>query len=139
MIRDRSFLLLTEKTNIINKTFSISSEVRKIKDPISLKLKFKVDLEIENKNVVCFDKSMIKFPLILRKWREGDFFYPKGFNGKKKLSKYFKDEKFSLLEKEKQWLLCSGDNIIWVVGKRADNRYLANNNSKNKFQIMYNG
>ena len=139
LIRDRSFLLLTEKTNIINKTFSISSEVRKIKDPISLKLKFKVDLEIENKNVVCFDKSMIKFPLILRKWREGDFFYPKGFNGKKKLSKYFKDEKFSLLEKEKQWLLCSGDNIIWVVGKRADNRYLANNNSKNKFQIMYNG
>lgn len=74
-------------------------------------------------NTVYIDQKKIKYPLILRKWREGDVFYPFGMKGKKKLSKYFKDEKFSLLEKENTWLLCSGDYIIWVVGKRADNRF----------------
>ena len=56
-------------------------------------------------------------------------------NGKKKLSKYFKDEKYSLLDKENQWLLCSEDQIIWVIGKRADNRYIANETTQNSIKI----
>jgi tRNA(Ile)-lysidine synthase len=66
---------------------------------------------------------MLKFPLILRKWQKGDYFYPFGMKGKKKLSKYFKDEKYSLIDKENQWLLCSRDDIVWIIGKRSDNRY----------------
>ena len=54
---------------------------------------------------------------------------------KKKLSKYFKDEKFSLLDKEKQWLLCSGEDIIWVVGKRVDERYSIECNKEDKWII----
>jgi tRNA(Ile)-lysidine synthase len=73
----------------------------------------------------------------LRNWRESDFFYPRGLNGRKKLSKYFKDEKFSILDKEKQWLLCSGDDIIWVVGKRVDERYSIEDNSEDKLIISY--
>jgi tRNA(Ile)-lysidine synthase len=46
--------------------------------------------------------------------------------GKKLLSKFFKDEKYSTLQKEAQWILCSGDQIVWVVGKRCDNRFAAN-------------
>ena len=57
--------------------------------------------------------------------------------GSKKLSKYFKDEKYSLLEKEAQWLLCSGDDIVWVVGKRADQRFLANGYTKDKWLIRH--
>ena len=57
------------------------------------------------------DKEKLKYPLILRKYRKGDYFYPAGMKGKKKLSKYFKDEKYSLVDKEKQWLLCSGEKI----------------------------
>ena len=79
--------------------------------------------------------KLLKFPLTLRKWRESDYFYPKGLEGKKKLSKYFKDEKFSLLDKEKQWLLCSGEDIIWVVGKRVDERYSIEYHKENRWII----
>ena len=73
----------------------------------------------------------------LRKWKQSDYFYPIGLKGKKKLSKYFKDEKFSLLDKESQWLLCSGEDIVWVIGKRADQRFLADEKTKDKWLIQY--
>ena len=55
--------------------------------------------------------------------------------GKKKLSKYFKDEKYSLLDKEKQWLLTSNNEIVWVIGKRADQRFLAHSETKEIVKI----
>ena len=70
-----------------------------------------------------FDKNLLTFPLKVRKWEKGDYFYPIGMKGKKKLSKFFKDEKYSLLQKENIWLLCSGLDVIWVIGKRMDDRY----------------
>ena len=73
---------------------------------------------------------MLKKPLLIRKSIKGDYFYPTGMSGKKLLSKFFKDEKYSLLEKEKQWLLCSGDQIVWVVGKRCDQRFAADKKTK---------
>ena len=66
----------------------------------------------------------IKFPLRLRKMKNGDIFYPFGMQGSKKLSKYFKDEKYSKLEKENTWLLVDDeDSILYVVGKRMDDRF----------------
>ena len=56
-------------------------------------------------------------------------------NGKKKLSKYFKDEKMSLIEKENTWLLCSNNQIVWVIGKRADQQFIANKTTKNIIQL----
>ena len=77
-----------------------------------------------------FDKSKLRFPLIVRKWRKGDYFYPFGMKGKKKLSDFFKDQKYSLLQKENIWLLCSGEDIIWLIGKRMDNRYKVTEKTK---------
>ena len=80
--------------------------------------------ETQNKNTIYVSKESLKFPLIVRKWQNGDYFYPTGMIGKKKLSKYFKDEKSSLLEKNNTWLLCNADNaIIWIVGMRKDSRF----------------
>jgi tRNA(Ile)-lysidine synthase len=76
------------------------------------------------------DFEKLQFPLTLRKWKEGDKFIPLGMKTFKKLSDYFIDNKFSLLEKKKQWLLCSGKDIIWVVGHRIDNRYKLESKTK---------
>jgi len=77
----------------------------------------------------------LQFPLIIRKWNEGDYFYPFGMKGKKKLSKYFKDEKLSLIDKSNQWILYSDNQIVWVIGKRQDERFKVETNTTNIVQI----
>ena len=78
----------------------------------------------------------LQFPLTLRKWQNGDFFYPSGMKGKKKLSKYFKDEKLSLLEKQNTWLLCNNnDDLIWVINHRKDNRFKVSSQTKHFLKI----
>jgi len=88
---------------------------------------FKINKDIRTAQ---FNKDLLRFPLIVRKWRKGDYFCPIGMKGKKKLSDFFKDEKYSLLQKENIWLLCSGENIIWLIGKRIDNRYKVTDKTK---------
>lgn len=76
---------------------------------------------IRDKHVACFDLDCIKFPLTLRHWRKGDYFVPFGMHGRKKISDYFNDRKFSLIEKENILLLCDSEKILWIVGERCSN------------------
>jgi tRNA(Ile)-lysidine synthase len=69
----------------------------------------------------------------VRKWKTGDFFYPFGMKGKKKLSDFFTDLKLSLFDKESTCLLCNGNDIAWVVGQRSDNRYKVTDKTKRVF------
>ena len=55
--------------------------------------------------------------------------------GKKKLSKFFKDEKLSLIDKEKALILCSDDQVVWVVGKRTDNRFIVTDQTSKFIKI----
>lgn len=78
---------------------------------------------VKDKNSATLDLNKLRFPLLLRRWQEGDWFIPYGMKGRKKVSDYFSDMKFSLYEKEKAWLLCSNNDIVWIVGERIDNRF----------------
>ncbi len=92
-------------------------------------------LKNAQKNEIFVDFDLLTFPLYLRKWQTGDYFYPLGMKGKKKLSDYFKDEKLSLPEKEKIWLLLQHNNIIWVAGKRPDERFKITDKTKKILHI----
>ena len=137
LLKDREKLILSER-NEINKSevFIIESIESKVNIPLKLRFCKAVNIFETVSNCIFVDESKIKFPLTIRKWQEGDYFYPSGMNGKKKLSKYFKDEKYSLLDKKNQWLLCSEDQIIWVIGKRADNRFINRETTQNSIKIV---
>ncbi|MBX7181107.1 MAG: tRNA lysidine(34) synthetase TilS [Bacteroidia bacterium] len=85
---------------------------------------------IKELGAIFLDCQKLQFPLKLRHWQKGDYFFPSGMKGKKKLSDFFIDQKMSKFEKDNTWLLCSGDDIVWVVGKRLDGRFLPNSTSK---------
>jgi len=88
-----------------------------------------------SKNKIFVDADQLKYPLSIRKWSEGDLFYPLGMKGKKKLSKFFKDEKLSLVDKEKVWILFSGDDVVWVIGRRPDERFKVTDNTTTILKI----
>ena len=138
LVKDRDFLLLTKIADNFQKEFQITKEETEIQLPIGLSISTVHIIEEVGPNVLYLDKETLKYPLTLRKWQKGDYFYPLGMGGRKKLSKYFKDEKVDVIAKEKQWLLCSGDDIIWVVGKRADDRYKITNSTKKILKIALN-
>uniref|UniRef100_UPI004049DAF0 tRNA lysidine(34) synthetase TilS n=1 Tax=Gelidibacter sp. TaxID=2018083 RepID=UPI004049DAF0 len=139
LLKDRTHLLLTEISEVTtNETIHISENDIKLETPFGILFFDEADAIFGRKNNGVFvDKTLLKYPLTLRKWQEGDFFYPLGMKGKKKLSKYFKDEKLSLIDKENVWVLCSDDAIVWVVGMRADERFKVTNATETILNIRH--
>ena len=137
LLKDRDFLLLSEIVSASDEIpISILKEDRTITTLFGELFFDKVDAIAEtSKNCIYVDADQLKFPLILRKWEEGDFFYPLGMKGKKKLSKYFKDEKLSLIDKEQIWILLSGVDVVWIIGKRADDRLKITESTTNILKI----
>jgi tRNA(Ile)-lysidine synthase len=137
LLKDREYLILTELVlEEDSQIISISEEDNNVLIPVGM-LHFDEVSQIETtkSNILYVDKECLKYPLTVRKWQEGDVFYPLGMKGKKKLSKYLKDEKQSLIDKENIWLLISGDAIVWVISKRADDRFKVTGKTKQILKI----
>ncbi|MBP2832977.1 tRNA lysidine(34) synthetase TilS [Aquimarina sp. U1-2] len=125
LVKDRAYLLLSPITEeISDTTYYISEEEQKaIIPPGVIQLRRVSEIKPTDLKTVYLDKEKLKYPLLVRKWKPGDYFYPFGMKGKKKLSKFFKDEKLSILAKENVWVLCSQEDIVWVINYRLDNRF----------------
>jgi tRNA(Ile)-lysidine synthase len=130
LLKDRHFLILSKRdaaSDVLEaqeKAFQIAENTVEIKNPVHLIFEDVLTKSMQNKNSIYVSKEHLKFPLIVRKWQNGDYFYPLGMQGKKKISKYFKDEKLSLLEKKNTWLLCNNNGlIIWIINRRQDHRF----------------
>ncbi|MFD2565583.1 tRNA lysidine(34) synthetase TilS [Aquimarina rubra] len=137
LVKNRGYLLLCPIIeDVSDRIYKIPEEENMIIIPSGMiKLKEVSDVSNTDLKTIYLDKEKLKYPLIVRKWKEGDYFYPLGMKGKKKLSKYFKDEKLSLLAKERVWLLCSGDEIVWIINYRADNRFKISPETKNILKV----
>ena len=129
LVKDRTHLILTHRNDGVIKSsstasFMIEKAAINIQTPAGT-LSFEAAAAVvgHQSHVIFVDQSKLKFPLTLRQWEEGDVFHPLGMKGKKKLSKYFKDEKLSLIAKENVWLLISEEKIVWVLNRRADERF----------------
>lgn len=140
LIKDREVLILTRIQTETSTKFVFDIEVDELVLPdLKLRKESVSELDVLKKNQAVFDEDQLQFPLYVRKWEDGDFFFPFGMKGKKKISKLFKDLKYSTVAKEAAWLLCSGSDIIWVLGERTDDRYKINKQATKlvKFTAFY--
>ena len=137
LIKDRDCLILSPLQSQENQQeFEIESLESKVKFPLNLDFSTVSKIGVASNSTIFVDQDKLVFPLTLRHWNEGDVFQPFGMEGKsKKVSKLFKDEKLSLIDKEKVWLLCSNNQVVWVVGIRQDERFKIDPNSKNLLKI----
>lgn len=141
IIKDREYLLITSLEKTASGIYHIEKEEGECQVPVKLSWKKTVlnkEFQLEkDQNIAYFDYDKLKFPLTIRTWKPGDWFIPFGMTGRKKLSDYFSDRKYSLLDKEKVWLLCSGKDIIWIIGERTDNRFRINKTTKRVLIINF--
>ena len=126
LVKDREKLFISLIHEKENKIYYIEANDLKLIEPLNIKIEklpgkdFKIRKE---QNIACLDFGNLEFPLLIRKWQEGDYFQPLGMSGFKKLSDFLIDEKIPLHQKENIWLLCSGEKIVWVMDHRIDNRF----------------
>lgn len=137
LLKNRDELLLSELQKNTNDTFAIPKNTKSIKLPICIDFTEVKEPGAFASSTAYIDKDKIQNTFVVRKWQKGDYFYPIGMNGKKKLSNYFKDKKLSLLEKENMWLLCDGNDIIWIIGQRLDDRYKISKTTKTILKIKH--
>jgi len=135
LLIDRNKILITDILTDENYNSFINETDNECITPVKLKIKYvkkNNDFVIPaDANIACLDYSKLTFPLNVRTWQKGDKFYPLGMKTSKKISDFLIDNKVPLIFKEKVFLLCSNDKIVWVIGMRIDNRFKTTSKTKN--------
>ncbi len=142
IIKDREYLIIEEsskKDNTIQPEYYISTNDSFINFPVKLRISRFIKpvnfVPSKETSIAFLDEDKLKFPLKIRKWKTGDYFYPLGMNKKKLLSDFFIDNKFTIPEKEKTWIITSNNQIVWIVGFRIDNRFRVTESTERGFRI----
>lgn len=138
IVKSRNVLEILFDKDICNDKYYIDEVEGLVEKPVKMKLKILDSKDVtivKNKRFLYADLDKISFPLCLRHWENGDFFYPFGAKGKKKISDFYVDEKLSAVQKKGQWLLCSNNEIIWIVGMRSDDRIKIDDRTQNVLVI----
>ena len=137
LLKNREYLILTKKVRLQEISTLINSSKEEIKISAGTIIFSKAD-KIDKKNPysIFLDSKKLKFPLKVRNVVSGDYFYPFGMDGKKKVSKYLKDQKISKYDKERTLILETSKNeIVWLIGMRLDHRFSVTDKTKEILKI----
>jgi len=134
LLIDREFVFVEKIEDNFFKYILIDESTLILSSPLNISFKISTNDQMDKiKDTAYFDYEKLVFPLVIRKWKSGDKFIPSGMKGFKKLSDFFIDNKINRFLKEKTLLLCSNDDIIWVIGLRIDERYKATSKTKKMY------
>ncbi len=142
LVKDRNHLFITSHPAADERIYYIEEGDMELFAPFDLTIQllnrdnFRLD---KSPLVACIDAATIEFPLLIRRWKQGDYFQPLGMSGFKKISDFLIDEKVPLHQKESTWLLCSGQKIVWVMGRRIDNRFKITSATREVLKIEISG
>jgi tRNA(Ile)-lysidine synthase len=138
LLKNREFLILNPiKIKEELEEYSVYKNQKEVNIPLNLSFCNVADISIVPNTTIFVDEDKLRFPLDLRRWKEGESFQPFGMEGNsKKVSKFFKDQKLSLIEKENSWILYSNNQIVWIIGVRQDERFRVHNTTKNILKIQ---
>jgi tRNA(Ile)-lysidine synthase len=139
LLKNRNWLIISPNDTTVAENILIDRESRSIlfqNGKLEIEKLQTTNFKLQTESSIAFlDADEIRFPLLLRKWKQGDYFYPLGMKKKKKLSRFFIDQKLSLVEKEAAWVLEMNKKIAWVVGKRIDDRFKITPKTKHILKI----
>ena len=141
VIKNRNWLIISPNKTRDSRLIVINEENHKIEFETGF-LEFK-EMQAANSqlstsaSIAQLDAGELRFPLLLRKIKQGDYFYPLGMQKKKKLNRFLSDLKLSLTEKENTWVLEMNKKIIWVIGKRIDNRFRLTGKTERVLQVSF--
>lgn len=136
LVKDRDFLILERQEtdsegDIVVRIETWQEYATLLQGRLSYRCVDNVNYKLpRDKSYACFDLDKLSLPLVVRHWKAGDRFVPFGMKGSRKLSDYFSDRKYSLIDKSNALLLCSGDTILWILGERVAEGYRINSDTR---------
>jgi tRNA(Ile)-lysidine synthase len=141
VIKHRNWFIIAPRAEIAE-TISIEEGMENIcfgDGKLELKTISKEKFQLQKKESIAqLDAKHIEYPLLLRKWKQGDYFYPLGMRKKKKLARFFIDQRLPKNQKENIWVLESNKKIIWIVGMRIDDRFKVTESTKEILKLTAN-